>query len=209
MIQMSHAPLSSRFATLSVLCALLCTLTACNNEPDREWATETYASEKASIEQVHKELQVAFEAFAPVPYQEHPKDPAARTEFVKAQDARRDVFDAAAVKILGAHDKIIGWEITYSFPKIEKPPIPYSFEETSRHVPAWKPGTVRAEKREAIDGRKVSWGEFFIKGQEKRESLGMDIPNYHWGLEVMLPIAHEKAKLDTSIFIVPKRNDEE
>ncbi len=207
MIQSRLLSSSLHFMTVVTLCAVL---SGCNSEPDRDWANEQYAAEKAMIDSVHKELEQAFETFAPVPYQEHPKDPAAREEFVKAQDARRDAFDAEATKILKKHDKIIGWEITYSFPEVEKPPIPYSFEELSRHVPSWKPGTVRAEKREKLDdGRKISWGEFFIKGQEKRESFGMDIPNYHWGLEVMLPITHQKAKLDTALFIVPKRNDEE
>ena len=198
---------SQLMRTLCV-CALLFVLSACNNEPDRDWANETYAEQKAVIDEVQRELQQEFDRFAPLPYQEHPTDPAARAEFVKAQDARRDAFDAAATKILKKHDKIIGWEITYSFPQVEKPPIPYSFEELSRHVPSWKPGTVRAERREKLEGgRKISWGEYLVRGQETREKLGMQVPNYHWGLEVLLPISKEKAELDTAIFIVPKRAD--
>ncbi len=191
-----------------MLIALL--FAGCNREPDREWANENYAEQKAMIDEVQKELQAEFDKFAPIPYQEHPEDPTQRAEFVKAQDARRDAFDQAATAILKKHDKIIGWEISYSFPKVEKPPIPYSFEELSRHLPSWKPSMVRAEKREKLEGgRKISWGEFLLKGEETKSSLGMEVPNYHWGLEVLLPIEKDKATLNTSLFIVPKRADEE
>lgn len=189
---------------------MIVALSACNNEPDREWANETYAEQKAMIDEVQKELQQEFDRFAPLPHQEHPVDATERAEFVKAENARRDAFDAAATKILKKHDKIIGWEITYAFPQVEKPPIPYSFEDLSRHVPSWKPGTVRAERREKLEGgRKISWGEYLVRGEETREKLGMEVPNYHWGLEVLLPISKDEATLDTSIFIVPKRADEE
>lgn len=206
----SHSSWLVLARTLCLGLVMLVALSACNNEPDRDWANEAYAEQKAMIDEVQRELQQEFDRFAPLPYQEHPTDPAERAEFVKAQDARRDAFDAAATKILESHDKIIGWEITYSFPEVEKPPIPYSFEELSRHVPSWKPGTVRAERREKLEGgRKLSWGEYLVRGEETREKLGMEVPNYHWGLEVLLPIAKDKAKLDTVIFVVPKRADAE
>ena len=205
-----HARRSSVSRAFGALLLVSISLAACDREPDKEWALEAYAEHEATIDEVHAGLQRAFERFAPIPYQDFPQGVEARKVFADAQAARRDAFDAAAFEILSAHPKIIGWEITYSFPATEKPPILYSFEELSRHTPTWRPGLVRPEKRDKLEnGRRLSWGEFFIKGEERTTSLGMDVPNYHWGVEVWLPIETDKATLNASIFLVPKRNDEE
>lgn len=198
----------------TMLAPLLLTLallfvTGCSDEPDKEWALETYSAHKATLDKVQEGLTKEFETFAPVPFQKHPEDPAKRDAFVKAQNARRDTFDEKALALLEGEDKIIGWELSYSFPEHEKPPIPYTFEKASTHKPAWKPGTVRADRRDTKkDGRQLGWGMFLIPGAEKKTSLGMEIPNYHKGLEVVFSIPHEEAQLDVVLFLVPERNDQ-
>jgi hypothetical protein len=187
----------------------LAMFTGCSDEPDQEWAEKTYADEKASIDKVLGSIEADYKKFAPVHYDDLPEDPAARAaEEARIKKARED-FDKAALGHLQAYPKLIGWEISYSFPKKDKKPIPYSFDKASSHVPSWKAGTVRAVRRDLKkDGRQLGWGMYQIEGKETKKTLGLKALNYYPGLEVDTSIETDKSQLDIVLFIVPKQDEE-
>lgn len=193
-------------ATLALfLLAMTSLQLGCSDAPDRDWANTAYDQQKPLIDEIEAGLTKEFKAFAPVPYTEYPKDSAEHEKFTKDLNRRREAFDKAAMSLLEGQEKLIGWEITYAFPESESPPIPYSFDKTSDHKPAWKPGTVRAAKRpEKKAHRSMSWGEYLIRGKEKTTKMGLETSNYQSGLEVDFDIIHEKARLDVRLFIVPE-----
>ena len=193
---------------LFVLFMLLLPLVApgCRDEPDREWANETYAAHKAKIDAVEAQIKAAYDAFAPLPFEQMPAELEARKPIQEAQQARKAAFDQKALQILQAHDDIVGWELTYSFPKEgEATPIRYSFDQASRFTPSYRVGALRADKRPVkVDGRGLSWGLYQIRGKEKKTSLGMEVPSYHKGIEVDMEIPREGSRLDLSLFLAPK-----
>jgi len=185
-------------------------LSACG-EPDRAWTLEQYQANETFVDELDKNLGDAFATFAPKSFQDLSKLPdTERAAAERAQDERRAAFDAEALKILegAAESGLIGWEITYSFPKVEDPPIPYGFEKISKFVPSYKPGTLRWDKRKESVGeegkkRRISWGLYQIPGKEMKTSMMQEIPDYHAGFEVHFPIERGDAQLDVSLFITP------
>ncbi len=182
----------------------------CSNDPDEDWAKEQYKTHKSIVDEVSTEVTKAFEAFAPVPYTD--MDPAKMDALKAAQDKRQATFDQTVLAALTKHkDKVIGWEIYYSFPapveegKKPKPVVKYYLPKSSEHIPSWKPGTIRTDRRDAKidDVRKLAWGLYQVPGKETKETLGMKALQYHPGLEIKLPIKQGKAELDLFIFVVP------
>ncbi|MEM1346906.1 MAG: hypothetical protein AAGI01_00010 [Myxococcota bacterium] len=197
---------------LSIIVAATALLFAACGEPDRAWTLEQYDAHKALVDELDKELGQAFEAFEPKSFGALSKmSDEERAELERAQETRRRAFDAAALKVLeGAKDEgLIGWEITYSFPKVEDPPSPYGFDALSGHVPSYTPGTLRWDKREEFVGeesqqRRISWGLYQIPGKEMKTSMMQEIPDYHAGFEIHFPVERGDAQLDVSLFIAPK-----
>lgn len=193
------------FLMILMLVSVMLTLTGCSGEPDQEWAEAAYKAQKPKIDAVFGGLETEFKRFAPVDYAALPDEDAKR-ELAQAQMAqRRTDFDKAAMKLLEGDPKIIGWEISYVFPEEGKPEIPFSFDELSQHVPSWKPGLVRAQRRALKkDDRLLGWGLFMIPGKETKTNVGLKALNYYKGLEVQQDIVHEGATLHVSLFIVPE-----
>jgi hypothetical protein len=186
----------------------LAMFTGCSDEPDQEWAEKTYAAEKASIDKVLTSIEADYKKFAPVHYDSLPEDPAARAAEEERIEKARAAFDESALGHLKGYPKLIGWEISYSFPKKDKTPIPYSFEKASSHVPSYKAGTVRAVRRDLKkDGRQLGWGMYQIKGKETKETLGLKALNYYPGLEVDTSVETEQSQLDIILFIVPEQGE--
>lgn len=167
------------------------------------------------IDQVVKEMTQAFDAFAPVPFQDF--EESAREELRTAQEKRRDIFDEASVKILEKHKNlIIGWEIYYTFsePKTKEDKkktgpknqaIQFFLPKSSEHKPSYRGDTVRTERRNKVVDkvRKLAWGMYQVPGKERKTTLGMEALAYHPGYEVMIPFVKGKAKLELFLFIVP------
>ena len=194
---------------LMIVMVAVAIFTGCSDEPDQAWAEETYAAEKASIDKVLNGIEADYKKFAPLHYDELPEDPAARAAEEKRIKEAREAFDKAALAHLKGYPKLIGWEISYAYPKKDKPPIPYSPDQASSYVPSYKAGTVRAERRDLKkDGRRLGWGMYQIQGKETKSTLGLKALNYYPGLEVDTAIELEKSQLDIVLFIVPKQEEE-
>lgn len=186
----------------------------CSNDPDAGWAQEQYKAHKPMIDEVAGEVTKAFDVYAPVPFEDMDK---ANLEQVKAaQQKREEAFDATVLAALTKHkDKIIGWEIYYSFPppveegKKPKPVIKYYLKKSSEHVPSWKPGTIRTDRRDVKvdETRELAWGLYQVPGKETKETLGMKALQYHSGFEVKIPAKKGKAQLDLFLFIVPPEKE--
>lgn len=175
----------------------------CKDEPTSDWAKETYPKHKATVDGVRAELTPLFEQFAPLPYTK--LDPAKSQEQQEAQTARMNTFDEAAFAALKSHEDLIGWEVTYSFPEVEKPEIPYSFTKLSTFTPSYKgSATVRAGARDIKGDEKypLGWGMYKVRGKEMRKSLGMEAPRYFKGLEVITTLKHQDAQLKLKLFMV-------
>lgn len=194
----------------------------CSDEPDREWAEKTYKEYKPKIDEIEQRLDKEYQSFDPPRFEARPTDPEERKSFEAKLTEKRNAFDEAALKIMKEYPSVIGWEMTYSFPeevpkdedgKSKRPPkdpIPYSFAKVSDYKPAWKPGTVRASRRDvAFDRRDIGWGMYMVPGKERKSLLGMEANNYFPGLEVDFSIPGEASSLDIVLFIVPNRGDEE
>lgn len=183
----------------------------CKDEPTSDWARETYPNHKATVEGVRASLTPLFEQYSPQPYTKF--DPAKIQEQQEAQTARMNAFDEAALAALKTHEDLIGWEVTYSFPDVEKPEIPYSFTKLSAFTPSYKgSATVRAGTRDIKGDEKypLGWGMYKVRGKEMRKSLGMEAPRYFKGLEVITTIKHQDAQLKLKLFMVdPKLLKEE
>lgn len=192
-----------QLVSLGGLSLVLLAQTGCKDEPKRTWAVETYPQHKAAVEQVRQELEPLFKQFAPQPYTKF--DATKLQEQQDAQSARLKAFDEAALKALEAHPNLIGWELTYSFPDVEKPEIPYSFSKLSGHKPSHKGSTtVIAGSREVKADEKypLGWGMYQVRGKEVRKSLGMEAPRYFKGIEILTTIKHEEALLKVRLFFV-------
>lgn len=196
-------PLHASIARALLLLTLSLTLAACNKEPDRAFANDTYDKLAPRIDAIDKALGDALATFAPVPAADLPKDPEARARATEAMNARKAAFEQAALKTLKAEPTLIGWEITYSFPDKEKPPIDYGLEELGKHFPNIKSTAVRAQRRKLVkdEARKrlLSWGLYDRSERDKRpEERQRELVK---GIEVRFPIKRGDAALNISLFM--------
>ena len=185
--------------TLLVLCAALA---ACSSEPDREWAERTYAARKPAIDSAAATLTAEFAALAPAPSASIPSEPGARAAYAEQLERRKAAFRENVLAALRATPGLLGWNLTYSFPKDEsESKIEYSFDGLSRFTPAPKAGTVRAARRDlSVDGRALGWGYFLIPGKGRTTKLGMEAPDYKPGLEVNFTVPQGGAALNAELF---------
>ncbi len=191
-----------------ILMAMATTLMACSDEPDESWAKEKYASREAMVDGVEEALTREFETFSPVAFMKLPTE--GRDALQEAQQKRSEAFDVSAVEILKKEGDIIGWDLMYSFPEIEKPEIPYGFEDASSHKPSFKSGTVRTKRRDVTvsEDRMLAWGLYQVPGEETKQQLGFSVPNYVKGFEVAFDIKKGDAVLKISLFVVPRSDAE-
>lgn len=162
-----------------------------------------YPKHKDTFMKVRKDLQPLLVAFAPEPVKGG--DPDAIKKQQDAQQARKLVFEEKALAVLKSHPEIIGWEITYAFPKAEKPVIQYSFEKLAAFRPSYQGAiTFRAGKRDAKGDDKypLGWGKYQLPNKRSKKSLGMDVALFFKGIEIYSKLNHNKAELTLKLFFV-------
>lgn len=194
---------ASRLLSCALLSIIALSTTACKDEPTKAWALETFPKHKDTLTKVEGQLTPLFKTLDLKPFSKMDKDNLKAQQ--DAQTARLKTFDEAALKVLQSHPDIIGWEITYSFPDVEKPVIPYGFDKLSTYVPSYKGGvTWRAGKRDAkgADKYPLGWGMYQIRGKASKKSLGMDVAQYFKGLEILSTLSHNDAVLKLRLFFV-------
>lgn len=184
------------------LLSLIVLTTACKDEPTSTWAkTEAYPKHKATLTTVETKVGDLFKAFAPLPFEKF--DPAQAVVLQKAQQGRMKAFDTQATAVMKTYPEIIGWEASYSYPDVEKIKVTYNFDSFSRAVPSYKASaTLRALKFKVEKTKLIGWGMYQIQGKEKESSLGMDVPQYYKGIEVVSTLTQGDAVMTLKTFFV-------
>lgn len=202
---MTRISSSPRSLTLLLgILSLVVLTTACKDEPTSTWAKEeAYPKHKATLTAVETKVGDLFKAFAPVPFSTFAPDQA--VELQKVQKTRMKSFDEQAVAVMKSYPEIIGWEASYAYPEVEKVRVTYNFDAFSRAVPSYKTSvTMRAGVKKIMVDETVpiGWGMYQIPGKEKKQSLGMDVPQYYKGIEVVSTLPQGDAVMTLKTFFV-------